>query len=97
VGCGGGHKIGHSRRASGDGLSCPTERKRIAGARLKQLRVASKSFAFFCFAVVQRTVCAPRGKRLGRPPSCVDADKVADRCAQGASWRAIARELGVGV
>ena len=38
-----------------------------------------------------------RGKRLGRPPSRVDADKVAELRAQGASWREIAARLGVGI
>ncbi len=38
-----------------------------------------------------------RGARIGRPRKPVDADKVAELRAQGASWRAIARELGVGV
>jgi len=38
-----------------------------------------------------------RGARIGRPRKPVDADKVADLRAQGASWRAIAREPGVGV
>ena len=38
-----------------------------------------------------------RGARIGRPRKPVDADKVAELRAQGASWRMIARELGVGV
>jgi DNA invertase Pin-like site-specific DNA recombinase len=42
-------------------------------------------------------VARARGKRLGCPPSRVDADKVAELHAQGASWRAVARELGVGI
>ncbi len=42
-------------------------------------------------------VARARGKRLGRPPSAVDADKVAELCAQGASWREIAVRLGVGI
>lgn len=42
-------------------------------------------------------VARARGKRLGRPPSRVDADKVAELRAQGTSWRAIAHKLGVGV
>lgn len=42
-------------------------------------------------------VARARDKRLGRPPSRVDAEKVAKLRAQGASSREIARELGVGV
>jgi DNA invertase Pin-like site-specific DNA recombinase len=42
-------------------------------------------------------VARARGKRLGRPPSPVDADKVAELRAQGASWREIAARLGVGI
>ncbi len=42
-------------------------------------------------------VARARGKRLGRPPSLVDADKVAELRAQGASWREIAVRLGVGI
>jgi DNA invertase Pin-like site-specific DNA recombinase len=38
-----------------------------------------------------------RGARIGRPPKSVDADKVAELRAQGASWRAVACALGVGV
>ena len=38
-----------------------------------------------------------RGARIGRPRKPVDADKVAELRAQGASWHMIARELGVGV
>ncbi len=42
-------------------------------------------------------VARAKGKRLGRPPSSVDADKVAELRAQGASWREIAARLGVGI
>jgi DNA invertase Pin-like site-specific DNA recombinase len=38
-----------------------------------------------------------RGARIGRPRKPVDAAKVAELRAQGASWRAVARELGVGI
>ena len=38
-----------------------------------------------------------KGKRLGRPRRVVDAARIADLRAAGASWRAIARELGVGL
>ncbi len=38
-----------------------------------------------------------RGARIGRPRKPVDADKVAELRAQGASWRAIACAVGVGV
>lgn len=38
-----------------------------------------------------------RGKKLGRPARDVDAVQVARLRAEGASWRAIARELGVGL
>jgi DNA invertase Pin-like site-specific DNA recombinase len=37
-----------------------------------------------------------KGKRLGRPRAVVDATQVGALRASGASWRAIARELGVG-
>lgn len=36
-----------------------------------------------------------KGKRLGRPRSFVDAQKVARLRSQGVSWRKIARQLGV--
>jgi DNA invertase Pin-like site-specific DNA recombinase len=42
-------------------------------------------------------VAEARGKHLGRPPSLVDADTVAELHAQGTSWREIAARLGVGV
>jgi DNA invertase Pin-like site-specific DNA recombinase len=38
-----------------------------------------------------------KGKRLGRPRRDVDATKVAARRASGASWRAVSREMGVGL
>ena len=38
-----------------------------------------------------------KGKRLGRPTKGVDPATVARLRSQGASWRAIANELGVGV
>ena len=37
-----------------------------------------------------------KGKRIGRPPVIVDASRIAQRRAQGASWREIAEEFGVG-
>ena len=37
-----------------------------------------------------------KGKRLGRPRAIVDATRVVSGRAQGHSWTAIARELGVG-
>jgi len=36
------------------------------------------------------------GKRIGRPPAVVDAYRIAELRAQGASWREIATELEVG-
>ena len=36
------------------------------------------------------------GKRIGRPPVVVDASRIAQLRAQEASWREIAKELGVG-
>ena len=36
-----------------------------------------------------------KGKRLGRPRKVVDASKIAALRAQGRSWRAIARQLGM--
>ncbi len=38
-----------------------------------------------------------KGKRLGRPRVAVDPSRVATLRAQGLSWRAISRELGVSV
>jgi DNA invertase Pin-like site-specific DNA recombinase len=38
-----------------------------------------------------------RGKRLGRPKCVVDTEKLTMLRAEGLSWRATARELGVGV
>lgn len=37
-----------------------------------------------------------RGKRLGRPRVAVDASRIAALRASGASWRAIAAQLGIG-
>lgn len=37
-----------------------------------------------------------KGKRLGRPRTTVDVDRIAQRRAAGASWREIAGEMGVG-
>ena len=37
-----------------------------------------------------------KGKRLGRPRTAVDAEKIAQRRAAGASWREIAEEMGIG-
>ena len=38
-----------------------------------------------------------RGKRLGRPRRSIDVGRLAEMRAQGRSWRAISRELRVGV
>lgn len=38
-----------------------------------------------------------KGKRLGRPPSGVDPARIVALRASGASWRAISREMGVGL
>jgi len=38
-----------------------------------------------------------KGKRLGRPSKAVDAATIARLRQEGATWRAIAKELGVGV
>ena len=38
-----------------------------------------------------------KGKRLGRPRRVVDASRIAALRASGASWRAISRELGIGL
>ena len=38
-----------------------------------------------------------RGKRLGRPRRAIDAGRLQEMRAQGRSWRAISRELGIGV
>lgn len=38
-----------------------------------------------------------RGKRLGRRPVAVDSAKIASLRASGASWRAISRQMGVGI
>jgi DNA invertase Pin-like site-specific DNA recombinase len=37
-----------------------------------------------------------KGKRLGRPRAVVSATQIASLRASGVSWRAIARELGIG-
>jgi DNA invertase Pin-like site-specific DNA recombinase len=38
-----------------------------------------------------------KGKRLGRPPKALDAKRIAALRAQGVGWRAIAKQLRVGV
>jgi DNA invertase Pin-like site-specific DNA recombinase len=38
-----------------------------------------------------------KGKRLGRPPRELDGKRIAALRAQGVGWRAIAKQLGVGV
>ncbi|MGA2991119.1 MAG: recombinase family protein [Candidatus Korobacteraceae bacterium] len=38
-----------------------------------------------------------KGRRLGRPPRIVDAARIAALRASGASWRAISRQLGIGI
>jgi DNA invertase Pin-like site-specific DNA recombinase len=38
-----------------------------------------------------------KGKRLGRPPAVVDVATIAALRDSGASWRAISRQLGVGI
>jgi DNA invertase Pin-like site-specific DNA recombinase len=38
-----------------------------------------------------------KGRRLGRPRRVVDRDRIAALRASGASWRAISREVGVGL
>jgi len=38
-----------------------------------------------------------RGRRLGRPRRSIDIGRIAEMRAQGCSWRAISRELRVGV
>lgn len=38
-----------------------------------------------------------KGKRLGRPPRELDEKRIAALRAQGVGWRAIAKQLGVGV
>lgn len=38
-----------------------------------------------------------QGVKLGRPTVAVDSAKVAELRAQGASWREIARDLGIGI
>lgn len=38
-----------------------------------------------------------KGKRLGRPKKSVDADQITSLRAAGASWRTIARKMGVSV
>ena len=42
-------------------------------------------------------VARERGKRLGRPPRTINAERIAEMRAQGRSWREISRELRVGV
>jgi DNA invertase Pin-like site-specific DNA recombinase len=38
-----------------------------------------------------------KGKRLGRPPKQLDAETIATLRREGLGWRAIAKQLGVGV
>jgi DNA invertase Pin-like site-specific DNA recombinase len=38
-----------------------------------------------------------KGKRLGRPPRNLDSTRITALRSQGLSWRAVAKELGVGV
>ena len=38
-----------------------------------------------------------KGRRLGRPPKRIDAIRIRELRAAGESWRAVARQLGVGV
>jgi DNA invertase Pin-like site-specific DNA recombinase len=38
-----------------------------------------------------------KGRRLGRPRADVSETQIADLRHSGASWRAVAKELGVGV
>ena len=38
-----------------------------------------------------------KGQRLGRPRRIVDASRIAALRASGASWRAISREMGIGI
>jgi DNA invertase Pin-like site-specific DNA recombinase len=38
-----------------------------------------------------------KGKRLGRPKRAVDAGRIATLRAQGAGWKRISREMGIGV
>ena len=38
-----------------------------------------------------------KGRRLGRPPAIVDGEKIRTLRDSGASWRAIAEKLGIGV
>jgi DNA invertase Pin-like site-specific DNA recombinase len=38
-----------------------------------------------------------KGTRLGRPQRVVDASKITSLRASGASWRAISREMGIGL
>src|SRR5262249_17291248 len=43
------------------------------------------------------TAARARGRRIGRPRTNVDAEKIAQLRASGASWRTIAARLGVSV
>jgi DNA invertase Pin-like site-specific DNA recombinase len=53
--------------------------------------------------LIQERVCAglrnakQKGKRLGRPRAVVDIDQIAALRRSGASWRAISRQMGLGV
>jgi len=38
-----------------------------------------------------------KARDIGRPRKSLDADRVAELCTQGVSWRAIARDLGSGI
>jgi DNA invertase Pin-like site-specific DNA recombinase len=61
------------------------------------------AFAEFERALIQERVKAglrnarAKGRQLGRPRRQIDAERVAELRASGASWRAISRELGMGL
>jgi DNA invertase Pin-like site-specific DNA recombinase len=61
------------------------------------------AMAEFERSLIRERVCAGlrnarhKGKRLGRPRVAVDADRIAALRASGASWRAISKQLGVGI
>jgi DNA invertase Pin-like site-specific DNA recombinase len=48
-------------------------------------------------SLLARGVFGTKGKKLGRPKKVMDAMRIAKLRAQGSSWRAIAKQLDVGL
>jgi DNA invertase Pin-like site-specific DNA recombinase len=71
----------------------------LSGTVSRFKRVISAAFR----ALIQERVKAglrnaqSKGKRLGRPRRVVDASRLAALRASGMSWRAISRDMGIGI